>query len=212
MASANNIERLREQRGWKRPELAKRMNTSAQQVERLEKGQRHLRQDWIDRAAAAFGVPSTEIINPDFDGAAQPADAGAIEMVGIRNTDATFGLGAQYMDVETEVEVLQFPRAWVETITHTNAGLLSWARARGASMAPTIGDGDLVLIDHSQRRIEDRDLIWAFTIDETRGIKRLRRKGDRVQIMSDNASVPIDEEPLDFLNIIGRVVAVIQKQ
>lgn len=162
--------------------------------------------DWLRFAQEAFhdGDASPRIHTTNYDA--------AIEMVGIRNTDATFGLGAQYLDVEPEVEVLQFPKAWVETITHTSAGLLSWARARGASMTPTIGDGDLVLIDHSQRRIEDQDLIWAFTMDETRGIKRLRRKGDRVQIMSDNPSVSVDEEPLDFLNIIGRVVAVIQKQ
>ena len=39
-------------------------------------------------------------------------------------------------------------------------------------------------------------------------ITRLRVKGDRYVILSDNPSVPDDEEPQDFVTIVGRVVFV----
>ena len=53
-----NIQRLREQRGWSRPQLAMRCDppTSGQQIERLEKGQRGLEVEWIERIARGFNV------------------------------------------------------------------------------------------------------------------------------------------------------------
>lgn len=53
-----NISRLREAKGWSRPELGKRCRpaTSGQQIERLEKGQRGLDTDWIERISRALGV------------------------------------------------------------------------------------------------------------------------------------------------------------
>jgi len=133
---------------------------------------------------------------------------GDIPMVGIRHADAAFGLGATFADEEPDIQVLQFPKVWVESITYSPAELLSWVRARGRSMEPTINDGDLILLDHSERKVRDQDEIWAFTVGDTRAIKRLRVKGDRFIILSDNPSVPPDEEPIDFVNIVARVVFV----
>jgi hypothetical protein len=136
--------------------------------------------------------------------------SGDIAMVGIRHADALFGAGATFTDFieqhSTELEVLQFPKIWVDSITYVQPELLSWVRARGRSMEPTIGDGDLLLLDHSERRVEDQDDIWAFTVGDTRSIKRLRVKGDRFVILSDNPSVPDDEEMIDFVHIVARVI------
>lgn len=131
-----------------------------------------------------------------------------LETVGIQHVDVSFGLGAAFLDSQAEIEVLQFPRAWVETITWSPSSMLTWARGRGDSMLPTIDDGDLLLLDRSQRKVEEQDALWAFTVGDTASIKRLRRKGDRFQILSDNPSVPPDEEPVDFVNIVARVVFV----
>lgn len=148
---------------------------------------------------------------PEFGGRGRtPAADDEIPMVGIRTTDADFGLGAIFTDSPTDIQVVQFPKAWVEALTYAPPELLSWARARGDSMAPTIGDGDMVLIDHSDRRVEDQDLIWAFTVGDTRAIKRLRKKGSRFVIISDG-DVPPDEEPIDVVNIVGRVIRVVKR-
>lgn len=64
---AKNIARLREERGWSRPDLAKRVKpvTSGQQIERLEKNQRRLTIDWIERLAKALDVEPYQLIMPD---------------------------------------------------------------------------------------------------------------------------------------------------
>lgn len=57
MTPGEIMAQLRERRGWKRPELARRMGTSPQQIERLEKGQRRFSTEWFERAADALDVP-----------------------------------------------------------------------------------------------------------------------------------------------------------
>ncbi len=185
------------------------MGTSGQQVERLEKAQRRLTQDWIEKAADALGVALTDIISASPSGDMRPINVDEdVEMVGIQHIDMEYGLGATFADGHVDVEVLKFPQVWVRTITHSPPELLTWTRGRGDSMSPTILDGDLVMLDRSQRVIREPDALWAFTVGETAAIKRLRLKGDRVQIFSDNTAVPPDEEPLSMVNIVGRVVFV----
>ncbi len=151
---------------------------------------------------------------PDFPGWGRSASAAHddgdpdLPMVGIQHIDLSYGLGSTFTDGPVEIEVLQFPKIWVETITSSPPAFLTWSRGRGDSMAPTIHDGDLVLLDRSQRRVQEQDALWAFTVGDVGAIKRLRVKGDRFQILSDNPSVPADEEPIDFVNIVARVVFV----
>jgi transcriptional regulator with XRE-family HTH domain len=58
------IVRLREQRGWSRADLAKRVSppTSSQQIERLEKGQRQLDTGWIEKIAKALHVDPVQLV------------------------------------------------------------------------------------------------------------------------------------------------------
>jgi transcriptional regulator with XRE-family HTH domain len=60
----DNIVRLRESRGWSRPELGRRLvpPTSGSQIERLEKGWRSLEVDWVEKIARAFGIDPSELI------------------------------------------------------------------------------------------------------------------------------------------------------
>lgn len=53
-----NMIRLRESKGWSRPDLGKRCRpaTSGQQIEKLEKGLRGLDIDWVERIGRALGV------------------------------------------------------------------------------------------------------------------------------------------------------------
>lgn len=64
MQVRENIKRLREERGLSLQKLAARCvpNTSRQQIDRLEKGDRPLTVEWIERLAAALGVDPAEIV------------------------------------------------------------------------------------------------------------------------------------------------------
>ncbi len=146
---------------------------------------------------AAVAVPPT---NDDGDD--------AIEMVGIQHIDMAYGLGTTFAVDYPEIEVLKFPKVWIESITHAPPTTLTWTRGKGDSMEPTIRDGDLVLLDRSQRVLTERDAMWAFTIGEEAAIKRLRKQGEICEIFSDNPNVPPDKQSLQDMNIVGRVVFV----
>lgn len=62
MTVGERIATVREVRGWKRPELARRMGTTPQQLERLEKGQRRISEEWLNRAAQALEVSPAELL------------------------------------------------------------------------------------------------------------------------------------------------------
>ena len=79
-------------------------------------------------------------------------------------------------------------------------------------MYPTIGTGDLVLIDRSERTVREPDLIWALTVGEMAMVKRLRVRGEKVMILSDAQHVPPDEAHVDEVNIIGRVIFIGRRQ
>lgn len=128
-----------------------------------------------------------------------------LDLVSVASIDLEYGMGGTFMDIGHEETVRLFPRSFIETITRTPAGLLTFARGRGDSMAPTINDNDLVLIDRSQRTVKEQDALWAFTIGEVGMIKRLRIRGGKVTILSDNDRVPPDEASVDEINIVGRI-------
>jgi phage repressor protein C with HTH and peptisase S24 domain len=152
--------------------------------------------------------PMTTPPSPAVVAAPKAEEVDAIEMVGIQHIDMAYGLGTTFAVDYPDVEVLRFPKAWIETITHAPPATLTWTRGKGDSMEPTIRDGDLVLLDRSQRVLTERDAMWAFTIGEEAAIKRLRRQGEVCEIFSDNPNVPPDKQMLRDMNIVGRVVFV----
>ncbi|MDE2595994.1 MAG: S24 family peptidase [Sphingomonadales bacterium] len=136
-------------------------------------------------------------------------------MVEIAQIDLTFGLGGAIMDEEIadgQAEMRQFPAAWLRQITNSPAPLLYWAKGVGNSMEPAIGDGDIILIDRSQRDLQFSDLCWAFAYGQTAMIKRLRPMPDGgVKILSDNDRVAPEVAYDGELHIFGRVIAVVRR-
>lgn len=231
MVSANNIEALRTQRGWKRPELARRMNTTPQQVERLEKGWRNLTLDWIDRAAGAFGVDRVDIIGERISPGdpSHSTDLGVNKVreqrlayraqqaensdeVMVEQIDLAFGLGGVLADAAPEARRMKFSRVWLRHYTDTPPEELYWAHGVGDSMRPTIDDADLLLIDRRATSPTFGDKIWAIAYGDVMMVKRLRPMPDGgIKILSDNQSVPPEVAYDGELNVLGRVVAVVRK-
>ncbi len=214
MSSVNNIEKLRLHRGWSRPELGKRMGTSGQQVERLEKGTRRLAQAWIDKAAAAFGVSPSKIIEPLEDSQPAPATSSfedfAAEhgIVFLEELDLALGMGATYLDGTAEVRgIVPFKEDWLRGLFGGSFHHLKVFRGRGDSMQPTIMDGDIVIVDMSQTRIDDQDRIWAVAYGDFGMIRRVRvtHRGTWM-LMPDNAVVRPDEVTDGEAAIMGRVI------
>ncbi|HVY13139.1 MAG TPA: helix-turn-helix transcriptional regulator, partial [Alphaproteobacteria bacterium] len=58
----NNIRALREEQGWSQEKLAKAAGTSAPQINRLEKSQRRLTQEWMMKIAGALGCHPSDLL------------------------------------------------------------------------------------------------------------------------------------------------------
>lgn len=128
------------------------------------------------------------------------------DTVGVQEIDLAYGLGGTFSTDMVEVQTHKFPKAWIENITSTPPSMLTFARGRGDSMQPTVQDGDMVLIDRSQRTVREWDAIWAMTVGEMAMIKRVRVRGEVVYILSDNERVPTEEVHHEEVNVVGRVI------
>lgn len=137
------------------------------------------------------------------------------DMVPIAAIDLNFGLGSAFMDseiVEHAADTMLFPRDWLRSITSSSPDRLYWARGVGNSMEPTIGDGDVILIDRSASGSTFGDLYWAIAFGQTGMIKRLRPMPDgSVKILSDNPNVPPEVAHDGELHVFGRVIAVVRR-
>ncbi len=115
--------------------------------------------------------------------------------------------GGGFAGGEAPVAHFGFDRDWLRQLG-VRAGALSLLRVRGDSMAPTLDDGDDILIDGDDAGERLRDGIYVLRRDGSLLVKRLaRRGGGMVAILSDNPAYP-DEGgvALNDLALIGRVV------
>jgi transcriptional regulator with XRE-family HTH domain len=60
----NRIREFRELKGWSQQQLADAVSTSQPQIDRLEKGERKLSQEWMQKLAPALGVDVATLIAP----------------------------------------------------------------------------------------------------------------------------------------------------
>ncbi len=146
--------------------------------------------DWL-----ADGAPAARVQN----------DA---EFVGIPRYDARLAAGAGAFNERAQhLDDIPFTREFLQRkLGRNTAEGLAVLEARGDSMEPTIGDGDLVLVD--RRQDEPEDGIMAFVLDDTAYVKRIRNIPDGIEVISDNRVYEpyrLDQARFEALQIIGRV-------
>ena len=116
---------------------------------------------------------------------------------------------------ETVISHLAFRVDWLRGLGLSASNAVV-ARALGESMAPTIYDGDMVLIDraraappmHSRAAKDTRPApIYAILDGNGARIKRLAMSSPGVlALLSDNPEFPPDFQPVDQVHVIGRVM------
>ncbi|QKR99528.1 S24 family peptidase [Sphingomonas sp. CL5.1] len=77
--------------------------------------------------------------------------------------------------------------------------------ARGDSMAPTILDGDRLVVDRGDRRIVRTPAIFVARRDGDLLVKRVTARGDTITLASDNPAYPPLTLPEPEVEVIGRV-------
>jgi phage repressor protein C with HTH and peptisase S24 domain len=159
--------------------------------------------DWFANAVD-IGDLRTEQLGAGYD-----ADFVLLPLYDVR---ASAGHGA-WNDDERVSRLLAFNRKWLVSDLRVSPDSVVLIYVDGDSMAPTLSDGDVVMVDRSQSQLRS-DGMYVFTHDGALLIKRLQRlAGGTVRVISDNerfkeyelriADFESDEAPAA---LIGRVL------
>lgn len=132
------------------------------------------------------------------------------DFVGVPRYDARLAAGGGAWNERAQLlDHIPFtPAFFAKKLGRTNSQGLLIIDVHGDSMEPTIGDGDIVMVDTYDRR--EMDGIFAFVQGDTARLKRLRFSVSNIQIISDNRGA-YDPETIDRsmfyteAQIIGRV-------
>ncbi|MGX0876219.1 phage repressor protein C with HTH and peptisase S24 domain [Roseovarius sp. MBR-154] len=117
--------------------------------------------------------------------------------------------GGAINDQVEELGALAFRRDWLRErdISPSDACLL---RVTGDSMAPTLHDGDLVMIDERRTQIRNRHVYALIDTDGAARVKRLDRIPDQLIILtSDNPAHPAETRTgpdMNRVRILGEIV------
>ncbi len=120
---------------------------------------------------------------------------------------ASAGAGALVGD-ETRGPSFGFETQWLRAVS-SSPDEISMIQVAGDSMAPTLFNGDDILVDQSDAGTALRDGIYVIRFDDSLMVKRLvlSAAGPHISVISDNRDYPSwnDCDP-ETVSIIGRVV------
>lgn len=201
------LERLCVERRENLAALSRMIGRNAAYIQQyLRKGTpRQLREPERRTLALYFQVPETILGGLPQD---PSAEFGALVPVYRTAVHASAGPGS-LPDEEAARPYLAFDPGWLRSLTGSPASKLSVVRVQGDSMAPTLGAGDDILVDLSDKADRLRDGIYVLRVDGALLVKRLavHPVGRRVTVQSDNpAYSDIPDCALDEIECIGRVI------
>lgn len=106
-----------------------------------------------------------------------------------------------------EEEMLQLPFAFPPALLRqlgVRPEAASMVRVAGDSMAPTLNDGDEILVDRDRCRIDPRG-IFVVRVEGELLVKRLRAAIGGIEMVSDNPQHPVRHVRSGSFQLIGRV-------
>lgn len=199
------LARIVRERGDDYANLSRLIGRNAAYIQQFIKRGTPRRLDERDRAKLAkyFAIDERLLGGPDASPVQSPMIAVPRLAVG-----ASAGPGA-LVGEEGEEGHFAFDERWLRKMAPSGASNLSIIRVSGDSMAPTLGDGDDILVDRGDAIDRLRDGIYVLRREESLSVKRLALNpaGRRVSIKSDNPAYrDFSDVKLDTVNVIGRVV------
>ena len=152
--------------------------------------------------ARYFGVDEALLGGP-----ARPAGTG-LQAVPRLDVGAAAGAGAFDGDERGQAHIA-FDPVWLRRLARGAPEHLSIIRVAGDSMAPTLADGDDILVDRGDSAERVRDGVYVLRMDDMLVVKRLALNpaARTLTIASDNPAYPgwPDCDPA-AVEIVGRVV------
>lgn len=138
---------------------------------------------------------------------ARKRNAPAVVVVPRLALGASAGAGS-LDDDERASGLFAFGSDWIRDLG-VKPEALSIIRVDGESMAPTLSDGDEIMVDGADGAARLRDGIYVLRLDDVLMVKRVAMgpKRGRFSVRSDNPHYPIwDDIDPALVDIVGRVV------
>src|SRR4051812_27121142 len=132
------------------------------------------------------------------------------DLVPLRRLDVRASAGpGSIVDADEAAGEIAFDARWLKRLSAAQPDDLSLISVKGDSMAPTLMDGDEIMVDSSNAGTRVRDGIYVLRRDDELVVKRLavNPASRLVTVRSDNAAYPVWPEcdPAG-LSVVGRVV------
>jgi phage repressor protein C with HTH and peptisase S24 domain len=200
------LERLIRERGEDYASLSRLIGRNPAYVQQyIKRGTpRRLAEEDRRLLARYFGVEESLLGGPPERG--RDGDDG---LVGVRRLDLGASAGPGALDGDETVRgTMAFDALWLRRLGIASRERLSLIRVQGDSMAPTLNDGDEILVDGGDAGARLRDGIYVLRIDDALVVKRLALSpGRRLAVRSDNEAYPgWPDCDLADVDIVGRVV------
>ncbi len=157
------------------------------------------------------GASAQELSEPStpFEGASKPFESFSetdFALIPKVDVQASAGGGAAPTS-ESVLEYLAFRKDWLRQLG-LNPKKVAVLTAKGDSMEPTIGNGNVLLVDRQVEQVTN-DGIYVLSVNNNLFVKRLYTRMDgSVVIKSDNPAYPDETFPYEAagdLAVIGRV-------
>ncbi|MEO5352691.1 MAG: helix-turn-helix transcriptional regulator [Magnetococcus sp. XQGC-1] len=167
-----------------------------------------VRPDWLASGRGSMlaeGVPVQAAHRQGYGVGSAESFAEQFTLVPRHAIEAGAGPG---LEVQSEqiVDHLAFKTEWLRVAMGLDPHKLALITARGDSMEPTIGDGDLLLLDMRELRTLDPS-IYVLRMEQSLVAKRLQRLTDgRIRIQSDNPLYCAESVHPSEIHIVGRIV------
>ena len=204
------LDRLLQEKGIDYAQLSARIGRNPAYIQQFIKrgSPRRLAEQDRARIAAYLGV-SEALLGGVVQRVATPARARGSDMVLVPKLaiGASAGAGASVEGEPVEGEVAFDPK-WLRDLG-ADPRALSIIRVEGDSMAPTLNDGDDILVDGGDAVGRLRDGIYVLRMDDVLMVKRVSRAPGqgRISVISDNPHYRSwDDLPMATVQLVGRVV------
>lgn len=191
MSTSTRIRQLRDQRGLSQLSLALKAGVTQGTISQLEnnpsQGSKYLPAiaraldvsvDWLESGTGSMERPKKPVVHPE-----ETDEFIAIRKVAFRISAGIAGFAVDYLD-EADGGPLFFQRGWYEARGFDPDKLYA-IKVRGASMEPTLSDGDVVVINTADADPTDGDA-FAANYEGELVIKRMIRDSGEWWLSSDN--------------------------
>ena len=204
-----NLEKLIRENGHDFAALSKMLGKNPAYIQQYIRRGTPKKLDENDRRRLAefYGVDESVLGAPAARASSAKRRDRADGLLRIRQLQVGASAGSGSLADDEYAESMGFAPKWLRRLGVDPANL-SLIVVDGDSMAPTLGDGDDIMVDHSAAKRPLRDGIYVLRMEDVLLVKRVAMgPSGTLTIRSDNPQYPDWEDVrAENVNIIGRVV------